>query len=91
MRLSTQSQMGGDRVKAQIVAMTRELRQARPVPPPMAEPSIQSAEVANATWVILRPGTMQPLEAESDNRIIIQAADGKKEEIQTRHFKFDWK
>lgn len=81
-RLSMESHLSGDEVTKAIAAAMGSRGAMAPV---------TSAETTNKIWVIMRPETMQPVEAESENRRIVTTAAGDQEYIDLMRYVFDWR
>ncbi len=81
-RLTMESRLEGADVKKTLI---EELY------PSVATDTVSRAEVANMGWVVLRPDTMQPTAALTQNRKFLVAGEETREEIQFRAYKLEWK
>ena len=59
---------------------------------PMVSPEkVTRAVVSNTAWVVLRPDTMQPVEAMSESKMTLVVGDDIREAIELRKYKLEWK
>ena len=59
--------------------------------PTVAPEKVTRAEVSNHAWVVLRPDTMQPIEAMSESKMILEAGEEVLEANDLRKYKLEWK
>lgn len=91
-RLSAEMSVTGSDLRQRIIAMTKQQEPPAPgEPAPIPPEEITEVEAGNESWVIVRPDTMQPLEAQTENHMMIKSKDDAREVVERRHYQFDWK
>ncbi len=84
--LSMESHLSGKEVEEAVIAKTGVERV-----PSFSRDRISKAEIVNTATVVLRPETMQPLEAWTENRVILETPDFNRDNIDLRRYRFEWK
>ena len=88
-RLSMQNRLTGDEVRDAMIATLNQMAESIGEPP-VPDDAITSVDIHDDIWVVLRPGTMQPVEALSERRTVIKGKDGEKDTVDRRHYKLEW-
>lgn len=88
--LSMRSRLHGQEVTDAMRAFLRRVQAQTRGAPPLTDDALRAVEILNETWVLLRPDTMQPFEAQTEKRMSVDAKDGQKHDVERRHYWFRW-
>lgn len=88
--LSMTSRLHGEAVTKAVLASMQKLAAGTAGVPPVPDDAISAVDIVNDVRAVVRPETMQPIEAIAERQMQVEAKDGKRADVERRHYRFAW-
>jgi hypothetical protein len=89
-RVSVTGKLGGKKLVEAFKVAFGELSNGVPHSEPIPDDVLEAMSVEVRVWAVLRPETMQPVEAYSERRILVDTTAERTEQVESRHYTFSW-
>jgi hypothetical protein len=88
--LSMESRLHGEAVTKAVFESIKKLAAGTTGAPPVPDDAISAVDIVNDVRVVVRPETMQPIEAIAERRMQVDGKDGARADVERRHYRFAW-